>query len=247
MKKINFILAGLLIWASVYGQKGETTDGFQYIFENNAITITGWKGKGSVVVIPDEINGMPVVKIERMAFYKKKQIKRVEFSKNLTIVENFAFDKTRVSTYVVPEFIRSATLHAYFSAWYELYGRRAGIYTCKKNVWYLEGTPLPAYAILHSTRHFAVGGSYTKNDVGSRLMGIRKFILSPGIHSISYTNESIKSSNGSTPSFSTSFSFEAGKVYNVGSNIEYGGGNYNERAVNNVEINVIENKNKKFR
>ena len=248
MKKVNLILAGLLIWASGYGQKGEITDGFQYIVENNAITITGWKGKGSVVVIPEEINGMPVVKIGRTAFYKKRRLERVEFSKNLTEVENFAFEKTSVRTYVVPEFIRSATLHAYFSAWYELYGRRAGTYTRKKNVWYLEDIPLPAYAILHSTTHFSVDGSNTRNDSGGTFtIGNKKYILTPGPHTISYSNNLIQSSYGGTPSFSTSFTFEAGKFYNVGASIQTNSQiSGTTRNVTDVKITVIENEKKRF-
>ena len=234
------------MWASGYGQEGRTTDGFQYIVENNAITITGWIGKDAVVVIPDEINGMPVVEIGRTAFYKNKRLKKVVLSKNLTNIELTAFERSGVNTFVVPDFVRYVSLHPPLSAWYVLYGRRAGVYTCKKNVWYLEGTPLPDYAILHATREFSVDGSRTRNESGGRI-GNSKFILSPGTHSISYRNDLIKSSYGDSPSFNTSFIFEAGKVYNVGANIKYGNNVYGGRTVNDVEINVIENENKKFR
>ena len=66
---------------------------FYYRYDGKGITIMGYRGDQSDVVIPDEINGYPVIRIKNDSFRELKEIKSVKLPANLIEIEYRAFYK----------------------------------------------------------------------------------------------------------------------------------------------------------
>lgn len=67
MKKIYKILSSILIicmtlsgFGSISANAAETPEGYVYTIADNKVTITGYKGSKSRIIIPDIIDGLPV-------------------------------------------------------------------------------------------------------------------------------------------------------------------------------------------
>lgn len=56
---------------------GVTPDGFEYIIKDGSVTITGYAGDATEVVIPAEINGCTVDEIGKTAFRYEFDITKV--------------------------------------------------------------------------------------------------------------------------------------------------------------------------
>ena len=71
----------------------KTYDGFRYQYneEYGGIEITKYKGKAQKLVIPDEIEGIPVVAIAGHACSENKYIKKLIISDNVKYIGDFAF------------------------------------------------------------------------------------------------------------------------------------------------------------
>jgi BspA type Leucine rich repeat region (6 copies) len=82
-KCIYFLWVWLLPCA-VFGQ-------FTFATNNSAITITGYTGSNSVVVIPNKTNGLPVTTIGNSAFSGDTNLITVTIPSDVTNVENRAF------------------------------------------------------------------------------------------------------------------------------------------------------------
>ena len=67
--KLVFIItvSAVLLFSSVYSSQAQETD-FEYIIENGGITITEWKGSENNIIIPELIDGLPVLKIGNNVF-----------------------------------------------------------------------------------------------------------------------------------------------------------------------------------
>lgn len=64
---------------------------FDYIITSTKVYITNYKGTGSNVVIPSEIEGKPVTSIGDNAFYNKLQVRSVVIPDSVTYIGNYAF------------------------------------------------------------------------------------------------------------------------------------------------------------
>ncbi len=71
----------------------ETTDStnFTYITNNGTISITGYTGSSSVVVIPSSINGLPVTGLAVAVFFSYSSLTYVSIPNGITSVPPFAF------------------------------------------------------------------------------------------------------------------------------------------------------------
>lgn len=86
-----FVVIGLF-WIHPGNIRAEETDtGFVYEISNNEIIIKDYTGNAGKVVIPDEMNGMPVTVIADKAFYGTK-IGEVEIGANVKVIEAGAFE-----------------------------------------------------------------------------------------------------------------------------------------------------------
>ena len=72
---------------------GSTDDGLEYTISDGKVNITGFRGTGTTVTIPSEINGYPVTSIRSQAFEFKKNITNVTFQSpsNVTKIGRSAF------------------------------------------------------------------------------------------------------------------------------------------------------------
>ena len=84
MKKLVFSLVLVFAAFTVQAQKIE----FKYKInkKENYVTITGWKGKGTRIVIPDEIKGYPVTVIGKNAFQMCRNVNHVVLPRNLRYI-----------------------------------------------------------------------------------------------------------------------------------------------------------------
>ena len=64
---------------------------FNYYIENESVTISGYTGDETNVIIPDEIEGYPVEKIGVNAFYNCNSMTSIEISKNVKCIDKDAF------------------------------------------------------------------------------------------------------------------------------------------------------------
>jgi len=64
---------------------------YRYATSGGTITITGYAGTGSVVVIPEDINGLPVSSIGKEAFYGLTNLTSVTIASNVTKIGDWAF------------------------------------------------------------------------------------------------------------------------------------------------------------
>jgi hypothetical protein len=65
--------------------------------------IKRYKGKGGSVVIPDTIDGLPVVSIHWPAFQHNKEVKQVTLPKTLQFIQVGAFEGSGITSIVIPE------------------------------------------------------------------------------------------------------------------------------------------------
>lgn len=64
---------------------------FKYKIKNNEVIITKYKGKETVVTVPDEIEGVTVTVIGEYAFYNCKNLKEITLSNSITEIDKSAF------------------------------------------------------------------------------------------------------------------------------------------------------------
>lgn len=82
-----------------------TADGIYYeILDNQAIQITGSKDTLSELVVPNEIDGLPVTKIKDYAFVNHTRLRSVSISESVQEIGSYAFvDCSRLETITVPD------------------------------------------------------------------------------------------------------------------------------------------------
>ena len=93
---IGLILCiGFLLQAGSVITYAKTYDGFRYQYneEYGGIEITKYKGKAQKLVIPDEIEGIPVVAIGYNAFWKNKLIKKEVIPDRVKYIDDGALYK----------------------------------------------------------------------------------------------------------------------------------------------------------
>lgn len=82
---------GLLNITSIEASAASTYGDFEYTVSNNEVTITGYKGKGGEVQIPDYINNKKVTTIATDAFRYNTKITSFKFGYYVTTVKDWAF------------------------------------------------------------------------------------------------------------------------------------------------------------
>jgi PKD repeat protein len=75
---------------------------FTYTITEGAITITGYKGLGGDVVVPDMINGLPVTRIGDEAFQGRASLTGVTLPASVTSIGSYAFQDTNLSSIIIP-------------------------------------------------------------------------------------------------------------------------------------------------
>jgi len=76
-------------------------DEFVYYTYEGEVKITGYEGDSEIVVIPDELDGCPVVEISKMAFRNNETIKAVKVGNNIQIICEAAFGNCTSLEYVI--------------------------------------------------------------------------------------------------------------------------------------------------
>ena len=132
MKKNNLllgILAITLVFAiTAVGCDNDTTDengtylDFRYTETKDAITITGYNGKGGSVAIPARINGKPVTSIGFYAFHGCTGLTNVTIPDSVTSIEDGAFRNcTSLTSVTIPDSVTSVRTPLLISTlWYSL-------------------------------------------------------------------------------------------------------------------------------
>ncbi len=69
----------------------EQSGDFTYTVANSQVTITGYTGAGGAVVIPDTIEGLPVVNIGNSAFYSKTSMTGINIPSSVTSIGYLSF------------------------------------------------------------------------------------------------------------------------------------------------------------
>jgi hypothetical protein len=70
-----------------------TAGPFTYTTGNRAVTITRYKGQGANVVLPDQINGLPVTGIGDEAFSENANLTEITIPASVATIGNRAFRK----------------------------------------------------------------------------------------------------------------------------------------------------------
>ena len=78
------VLVFVLCTGFVFSVFGQTGSGFVAVENSGQITITGYNGTATSIVIPDEVNGMPIVAIGDGAF-QNKQLTSVTIGNNVNL------------------------------------------------------------------------------------------------------------------------------------------------------------------
>ena len=76
---------------------------FKYTVNNGEVTVTEYIGEDANMVIPSEIEGMPVRRIGSYAFSNNKTFTSAKISDSVTDIGNDAFEKTSLESIVVPD------------------------------------------------------------------------------------------------------------------------------------------------
>ena len=85
---------------------------FLYETENGGVTITGYTGSASDVVIPRTINGQPVVAVGRVAFIRKR-LTSVTLPDTVTVIGNMAFSYNRLTELTLPDSVTTVEYGAF--------------------------------------------------------------------------------------------------------------------------------------
>ncbi len=96
------------------GDLGPTADGFYYTVdaENQAVTITGYSGSSTAVVIPSAIDGYPVKVIGKEAFMNKP-ITAVTISDTVEIIDESAFEASSLESVIIPPNVKELVKFAF--------------------------------------------------------------------------------------------------------------------------------------
>ncbi len=84
-----------------------------YSARNNRVTIIGYTGAGGSVVIPDTIDGMPVVSIGYQAFFNKSGLTGVTIPGSVTSIEDMAFQGCGLTSLTIPDSVTSIGWYAF--------------------------------------------------------------------------------------------------------------------------------------
>lgn len=93
---------------------GTTGDGFEYEIDNKEVTITGYTGLASSIIIPNEIEGYPVTSIGNAAFFECTDIIIVTIPEGVTKIGGSAFSGcTALNNVTLPDSVTSIGNYAF--------------------------------------------------------------------------------------------------------------------------------------
>jgi len=92
------VLAFVLAFGFVVSAFGQD---FQFVENNGRITITGRRGRARDIVIPEQINGAPVVAIGYRAFYRDR-LTSVTIPNGVTYIARRAFYRNQLTSVTIP-------------------------------------------------------------------------------------------------------------------------------------------------
>lgn len=87
---------------------------FTYTISENSVTITGYKGKDTDVIIPYKIGGYPVTKIGENAF-QKSSLTNITIPNSVTSIGNYAFNSSSLKSIDIPESVTSIGDYAFYN------------------------------------------------------------------------------------------------------------------------------------
>ena len=90
-----------------------TADGLEYEVNGDAITITGYRGTSSDVVIPSKIEDVPVTAIGNDAFSGNRTIIDVTIPDSVTSIGEYAFSQSYLENVNIPNTVTSIGAHAF--------------------------------------------------------------------------------------------------------------------------------------
>ena len=94
-----------IVWNAI---AGKTTDGFLWYETNNTVAVYGYEGAETDLIIPNAINGNPVVKIATKAFYNHADLTSVSIPEGVTTIGSCAFQGlVNITKIVVPNTVVS--------------------------------------------------------------------------------------------------------------------------------------------
>ncbi|MBQ9070127.1 MAG: leucine-rich repeat protein [Clostridia bacterium] len=79
-----------------------TEEGFVYVEENATISIIGYRGTNTNVIVPETINSKPVTVIDEDAFYGSN-IENIVLPESLVRIGSYAFANTKLTTIMIPK------------------------------------------------------------------------------------------------------------------------------------------------
>ncbi len=75
----------------VYAKWAEATDGLTFEFSSDHVTVTGYNGNDTEVLIPERYLGLPVTEIGEYAFHNKDHVISVTMGDGIKVINDYAF------------------------------------------------------------------------------------------------------------------------------------------------------------
>ena len=111
MKKAVLVFA--LAFGFVFSAFGQNAGDFGFTVNNGQITITEYRGQARDVVIPERINGLPVVAIGEWAF-ADNQLTSVTIPNSVTHIGDEAFAWNKLTSVAIPNSVTYIGDYAFF-------------------------------------------------------------------------------------------------------------------------------------
>lgn len=85
------LLVAVLFPGTQHWVRAQEAADFTWGTSQNSITITGYQGPGGSVIVPAQINGLPVTEIGTAAFFGNTNLTQITLPDGIRDIENFAF------------------------------------------------------------------------------------------------------------------------------------------------------------